>query len=259
MSAFHVDGGFTVDRNELEIDGNFYLGAYASGTTNQTYTGLIGSGAEELTLDRQKKYYSVQATASLYGGAVQLSVNFSFDANDTLTILAKASAHIPNAIPIIGGDELASVDFLLVIHTDDFPDSFAAVWTKIDILFVHVEIGVEFTLDGLPRFIGAGTINQLVSAANANALRFYIHEYDTTAPRRHLGGFWRDLAARWDPVRVDSGTERVYARRNPDPEYSPQCARPDRCQWKPECRAPVRGLHVHSDQQLPVPGWPAEL
>ena len=155
VSPFVIGGTFTVDRDHLYIAGGFYLGAYSKGTGPDNapiYQALLSQGTGSVNLDWGSKVYTAQASLSLYNNTIAFAAGFAFNSSGDFVLGGKASLNVPSSIPFIGGDNIASADFLLEYHKDDPSSGFVAAWVTVDVdLLVYsytVEVGIQYNFDG---------------------------------------------------------------------------------------------------------------
>jgi hypothetical protein len=181
---FLAQGGFTVDKDQLELDANVWVGSVSSGGST---TGLLGSGSGDLVLDWNNQEYTLDVKASLLDGVFEFEEEFEFSAGDPAEVLisAKAEVEVPHGIPLIGGDKLGSADFLFKYvapsETGGQADGFVAAWTKIDLIFTHVKTGIEydFVTDKV-KTLGNGAINSLQKEASQPEQKTYVYSQPFT-------------------------------------------------------------------------------
>src|SRR5262249_36910826 len=131
-TMFRAEGGFTVDKNHLDIDAEVWLGAYVQ---NGKTAGVLGSGSGNVHLDWNAQDYSAKMHASMLDGVYTFDASFEFNgAFDALWISATASVNVPNGVPFIGGTHLASMDFRLSYVGSDMSQSYVASWVTINLL-----------------------------------------------------------------------------------------------------------------------------
>lgn len=162
-TIFRAEGDFTVDRNELILSGDIYVGAYQTGTDPNgipTYGGLLGHDSVNLTLDWGDKYYSLELSITLYN-VFQVTGIIAFDDGGDFLLAARAAVKIPDGVPFVGGRELGDIDFLFEYHHDDTDRSFLAAWTEftIPIIDKHIHIGFQYNLGGHLSFLGGSQID----------------------------------------------------------------------------------------------------
>ncbi len=141
VSMFRADGSFSVDRNQLSLDADVWLGASTNGGKT---TGVLGSGNGQLLLDWHDGIYSMTMHASIVDGTYTFDATVEFNDNLQLWISAHASVNVPHSIPLIGGDHLGSMDFRLAFDPNDADNSYVAAWTRVNLVFTKPTIGVEY-------------------------------------------------------------------------------------------------------------------
>jgi hypothetical protein len=144
---FTMTGGFTVSKDELVLDADVN---FLDGSSTATGT---------LTLDWGAQNYELQVSASWYYGLFTFEAVIDLSDGDELYVRAEADVNVPQFVPFIGGDRLASVDFVLEYHGGQpLSDSFVAGWVDFLDLF---EVGVKVDFNGNFSVIGSGQIQQL--------------------------------------------------------------------------------------------------
>src|SRR5262249_54268109 len=144
---FTMTGGFTVSKDELVLDADV---CFLDGSSTATGT---------LTLDWGAQNYELQVSASWYYGLFTFEAVIDLSDGDELYVRAEADVNVPQFVPFIGGDRLASVDFVLEYHGGQpLSDSFVAGWVDFLDLF---EVGVKVDFNGNFSVIGSGQIQQL--------------------------------------------------------------------------------------------------
>lgn len=148
-----AQGSFAVSGEELAVRGGVYLGAYVTSTDRDTgkptYAGLLGSGTGYVNLDWAARVYSAGLDYQMLDGAFQVTANFEFKGGGGdyfLFIDAEADLAIPKFVPVVGGLELASADFLLDYEDDDGkPVGFVAGWVDVvgEVVGVKYDIGAD--------------------------------------------------------------------------------------------------------------------
>ncbi|MCA9109672.1 MAG: VCBS repeat-containing protein, partial [Planctomycetaceae bacterium] len=183
-TIFTVDGSFFVDKDELKLDAEVFFGGVE---TEGKTTGILGEGTGDLLLDWAAETYSLDVKSSLYDGFFTIEEEFEFFDGGDILISAKAGVNVPKGIPFIGGKELAEFDFLFKFippETAGGPaGGFVAAWTRVDLLFTHVDIGfqVDFASKDA-RVIGSSQINADKKSASNESSQTYVYPATFTVP-----------------------------------------------------------------------------
>ena len=164
VSIFRAEGSFTVDRNELVLQGSAWIGAFQTGASSP-YAGLLGDGTATLTLEWATKHYEIDVNIGMYDGAFQLGGSLSFDNSGNLLLTATATINVPSAIPVIGGKQLGGASFVFEYHPDDIGSSFVAAWVEVDVIKTE-EIGFKFDLNKNLSVIGGDDIDAIKADVN---------------------------------------------------------------------------------------------
>ncbi|MFN0052473.1 MAG: FG-GAP-like repeat-containing protein [Planctomycetales bacterium] len=170
---FLAQGNFTVDKDELVLAAQVWIGSVVN--PDGTTTGLLGTASGQLVLDWSAHVYSLNVEASLYDGVFTFQGAFQFNAGTNsqppqLVISAQADVNVPQGVPLIGGKQLGSLDFLLNYqapqNSGDPAQGFVAAWADVNLLVTHVEAGIEYTFaDDSVKLIGSSQINALQKSA----------------------------------------------------------------------------------------------
>jgi hypothetical protein len=184
---FLAQGGFTVDKDMLELDAQVWIGSVTSGGNTSD---LLGTGTGTLTLDWVDQDYSLDVQASLLGGVFEFDGEFAFNAGTStqpaeLLIQAKADVNVPKGIALIGGKELGEIDFLLKYEAPSSAggqaEGFVAAWTRISLVFTHVEVGIEYDFeDDHVKLLGSGGVHSLQKQASVPQSKTYVYSQPFT-------------------------------------------------------------------------------
>lgn len=185
VKFFSAVGGFTVDKDHLEIDATVYLGAQKiSGKPR----GVIGTAEGVLLLDWNKQQYSLDIQAQLYGSVIAFEAEFEFDAGAGVVIEAEADLIVPKGIPLIGGKKVASADVLFKYEKPDANDNgqaqgYVAAWTTIDLWFTKVQAGIKYDfVNDTAKSIGHKSISNLKREASQPQAKTYLYTQSFTVP-----------------------------------------------------------------------------
>lgn len=195
VKFFSAEGSFLVDKDELKLDAVAYLGAI---TKNGSTTGILGTAHGDMVLDWSNQTYSLDVSASLLDGVFDWDADFVFDSTSDIIVHAKAEVEVPHGIPLIGGKELAELDFLLK-YTDNngVADGFVAAWTQIDLLFTHVTVGVQYDfIENKAKVVGSGTINADLRATSTPSQKTYVYSQPFVVPQS--GAQQGTFSINWD-------------------------------------------------------------
>lgn len=136
-SFITASGSFTVNASELKLTGDVSL-----------VGGILGSGHAVVDINWGAGVYTISAQISLFDGIVNFNGLLSFDNQGDVTISAMAGINIPDGVPFIGGDTLASINFYLQVRPNEpDSDSFVAAWTTFTIPVVDKTVGIGFKYD----------------------------------------------------------------------------------------------------------------
>lgn len=149
-SIFAAQGSFLANGEELSISGGVYFGALVSHrdriTNKPTYEGLLGEGTGYLNLDWAARVYSAGLDYELLDGAFAVKANFTFKGGHDdylLFIDAEADLAIPKFVPVVGGLQVASADFILDIeHNFGTTTGFFAGWADL----AGIVVGVKYDI-----------------------------------------------------------------------------------------------------------------
>jgi hypothetical protein len=137
-------GNFTCDAHQLLLASTVYMGAYESGNS---ITALLGTGMGTLDLDWGTGKYSLDASLSLYGGAIKVDGDLQFDNQGDIVMVATAAAQVPKGVPLIGNKTLSTMDFEFTFDTSTKRGS-VAVWTSVDVDFMTIDLGFQYQFNG---------------------------------------------------------------------------------------------------------------
>lgn len=197
-----IIGTVTADRHMLSVEAQVYFAAI---TTGNATTGLISEGYGTVTADWTDHKYSIVMDAQLYGGIFHghLAVNIGGNGK-ALGILASIGVDVPEAVPLIGGKDLASMDFALIYHQGDPAHSLVAAWVELNLLVTHFDAGFEYTWDSHHiKFISNKQVDAIKKgASNPQPEQFqYFSSFPT--PSNTTYATW---TATWNPA---GGTQTV--------------------------------------------------
>ncbi len=95
-ALFAATGHVKVNRNELDIDADVQLEG-----------GFMGTGHAALQLNWAQGVYSAKVNVGIYGGIFQVGGTITFRTDDSLTLDVTGGLHLPDALPFVGGMQLA--------------------------------------------------------------------------------------------------------------------------------------------------------
>ncbi len=129
-------GSFTLDRNELVLSGQVAFAGDASSSNPPQLSSLLGIVTGSATFDWNDGIYSLQVNGSFADGTFTVAGEFKYDQGDFL-LEATAGLHVPDGIPVIGGDLLGSASFVFQYQHDSPNPSqtnFFAAWVDLPVL-----------------------------------------------------------------------------------------------------------------------------
>ena len=198
-TLFSATGGFTVDKDHLELDATVYWGSYTS--TGGKPTGVIGDATGKLLLDWNDRVYLLDVKASMYKGVFTFEAEIEFSASSGVFLFAEADVNVPHGIPFIGGKKLGSLDFLFKYEQPDKGDDgqaqgFVAAWTEINLVFKKVDAGIQYDFEnGNVKFIGSGAVKADLSSQSQDTSKPYTWQQQFTVPSG--GATQASLTADW--------------------------------------------------------------
>jgi hypothetical protein len=124
------------------------------------------------TLNWNDKFYETKGNFSLLDGLIQTSSGFKVNSSFDVNMSGVARVSIPNFIPLFGGAQISSGNFLLDFSNDsNLSNDFAAGWGTINIqklgFEINLVVGVKGYFDGRFERIGAKNIPPIGSFAIA--------------------------------------------------------------------------------------------
>lgn len=187
LVEFDVNG--VLDRNHLDTSGVLTL---ANGLAT------VDGG---VVLDWNQGYLEADGDLNVLDGLITATGNFRADSDLDIHVVSNATFGVPDVIPLIGGTDAVSGDFVLDYSNDSSSfNDFVAAWTTFTIpLLGSLQLGFRVYLDGSYGIIGAAEINEIVSpppvgeGEQAVGASFSI---PTGTP-------WTLLSAQWDDGAVD--------------------------------------------------------
>ncbi|WP_422923292.1 FG-GAP-like repeat-containing protein [Singulisphaera sp. PoT] len=154
-------GGFTLDKDELDLYGDVGVAAYIDPQTKLVKS-LIGTTVDgDVKLGWGDDTYAVDINGSFAGGLFTVGGHFLFD-NGAILMTAMAAIEVPPKIPIIGGIQLASANFMFKYDPNlGTPEGFLAAWVHIAIVG---DIGFKYDIfSGDISFLGNSAVAALES------------------------------------------------------------------------------------------------
>jgi hypothetical protein len=179
-------GSFTLDRNELVLSGSVAIGGYFKNNDPNELASFadLGDLSGNVTLDWGDGVYTVSVNGSFYDGIFTVQGDFKYFQGN-IYFLATAGLHVPNGIPLIGGDLLASASFAIQYQESNHAGFFAG-WVHLPIIG---NVGIElpfstspsFNVDGL-EFIGNSAIAGIEAGISQhNQYHTYSHQFTIPA------------------------------------------------------------------------------
>jgi hypothetical protein len=160
VTLAYIEGDVYIDSDELKLSDSIYYGAYQK--DNDKWTSVIYEGDAVLDLNWSRGEYSLSGDIKLptdYGIKISEELEFSSEA---IVLDAEAVVRVPDGIPLIGGDNLGSIDAAMLIDMKDSSESFAAGWITIDLLFTDEEAGIKYKFhSGDIDFLSGGDIKDI--------------------------------------------------------------------------------------------------
>jgi hypothetical protein len=95
-ALFAATGHVHVNRNELDIDADVQLEG-----------GFMGTGHAAVQLNWAQGVYSAKVNVGIYGGIFQVGGTITFRSDDSLTLDVTGGLDLPDALPVVGGMQLA--------------------------------------------------------------------------------------------------------------------------------------------------------
>jgi hypothetical protein len=139
VAIVSASGDFLIDSSELTLTNVDVLVA----------DGIIGQGNGTLVADWAAGNYSLTASLQLFDGVFDLDGTVQFDSAGDFLLIADASVEVPDAVPVIGGDTVASMNFAFkYLNNGGDPTGFVAAWTTVSILGFDQSIGFEYQISG---------------------------------------------------------------------------------------------------------------
>lgn len=168
-SMMVVNASILVTSSELVLDGSAYFGAKfkldQDGKVIRDANGqaevdtLIGSGNVNLTYDWANELGSVSADVSLMDGTFTGQIGFSINSQLQILVDGYLRLNVPNGVPLIGGEKLASASFAFDWNGPT-NNGFVAGWLD----FFGQEVGISYNIADFAggssgwHFFGSNTI-----------------------------------------------------------------------------------------------------
>ncbi|AFW96022.1 hypothetical protein ANA_C13352 [Anabaena sp. 90] len=113
-----------------------------------------------VTLNWNKRFYEEKGNFSLFDGFIKTNSGFRTDSSLNIKMNGSASVGIPNFVPLFGGSQLASGNYLLDFSNDgNLSNDFAAAWGTLNIqkfgFEVNMPVGAKLYFDGHFEHMGA--------------------------------------------------------------------------------------------------------
>ncbi len=182
-------GSFSLDKDQLVLTGQVAIGAYTPAKQPVTnLNSLLGIVSTNVTLDWGSELYSVSLDGTFLDGTFTVDGSFVFNKGE-ITLQATAGLHVPDAIPLIGGDLVASANFVFeyqdAASTGGDPTGFFAAWVHLPIIG---DVGVEVDFDGSTKLIGKNGINGILTTITNPPPVYYHHSMQFTLPDGSTSG-----------------------------------------------------------------------
>lgn len=155
------------------------------------------------TLNWNKKFFETKGQFTILDGLIQTNSGFKADSNFNINMAGNAIVGIPNFIPLFGGAQLGSGNFLLNFSNDsNLSNDFAAGWGTLNIqkfgLEVSLVLGVKGYFDGRFERIGARNIPATGSFEVENGTEYVL-----------LGADWENEVASGAPIEIETPDGRI--------------------------------------------------
>lgn len=147
----------------FDADGKLSSEKFSGTGTVTIINDKIGKAQGTHTLNWNEKSYETQGNFSILDGAIQTNSGFKVNSGFNINMSGSASVNIPNSIPLIGGAQIGSGNFLLNFSNDgSLSNDFAAGWGTIKVQKLGPEIsfvrGFKGFFDGRIETIGAKNV-----------------------------------------------------------------------------------------------------
>ena len=154
VAILEATGSFVVSASGLQIVGAVSVA-----------DGLIGSGSGVLIANWGAGDYSLSVNVSLFDGTFDVSGQVAFDSAGDFLLTANASVNVPDAVPVIGGDQLGDLGFGFKYDDNSgSPTGFVAAWDTVSLgWFGSYSVGFEYDLDGDFSLLGSGGVSSVQS------------------------------------------------------------------------------------------------
>ena len=197
---------------EIQATGTAYLVSKVLAAQKDSATLNWGTASSDACGSAVAPGITLVLTESVLDGllSAELGANLewptSADSDWELALLGDATVAIPKAIPVIGGDALASGGMFLKYVESKSSESLLAAWGELDYLFGSTEAGFQVTFDGSWETIGAGTISSYkLPTAEGGATTAAAASFDVASapPWAAFSAAWEELAGAIDFELVD--------------------------------------------------------
>lgn len=158
-SFAYLDANATMNRNELIIKDDAYIGAYLH---NGKWESVFGRG--NMTLDlKWGSSYTLKGKLNIPSNntIIATSLNARLGKSGAFNSLMDVSLIVPKSIPIIGGHKFGSADGAIHYKANE-NDNFIAGWVKIHLVFKTLQTGVKYNFKNSSfSHIGSGSISDI--------------------------------------------------------------------------------------------------
>lgn len=152
-SLVRISGSLGLTTTSIEVGANVYAVAYTTGKTVMQggfsvpeYAGALASATGKMSYNWSTKTFTVTAHVSVLNDLATLDAGLYFDAaSQVFGIRATAALNVPQVVPVIGGQQIASANFALLYNygANATNKGFIAGWSTV---FVGVgAVGKNFS------------------------------------------------------------------------------------------------------------------
>lgn len=147
----------------FDADGKLSAEQFSGTGTVTIINDKIAKAQGTHTLNWKDKSYETKGNFSILDGAIQTNTGFKVNSGFNINMSGDASVNVPNSVPLIGGAQIGSGNFLLNFSNDnDLSNDFAAGWGTIKVQKLGPEIsfvkGFKGYFDGKVETIGAKNV-----------------------------------------------------------------------------------------------------
>lgn len=135
----------------------------ASGKWNVINNKVVDGQNAEATLNWNKGFLEAKGSVEILGGLAKGNAGFKANSNFDIDFNGTGSVGIPKSVPLFGGTQIASGNFLLDYNNNDtLSDDFGAAWGTVEISKLGFEVsfvaGAKVFFDGDIEIIGSKNV-----------------------------------------------------------------------------------------------------